>query len=55
MAQEAEQLLLQKNSKVLMTLFPFLSLEKELYGITLGYNEAIQTGISLKLLLKIFK
>lgn len=33
MAQEAEQFLLQRkkknNSKVLMTLFPFLSLENE--------------------------
>lgn len=26
-------------SKLLMTLFSFLSLENELYGITVGYNE----------------
>lgn len=55
MALEAEQLLLHKNSKVLMTLFPLLSLEKELDGIALGCNEVIQTGIYLKLCLKIFK
>ena len=37
-----------------MTLLPFLSLENELYGIALGYNEVIQTGVSLTLLLKVF-
>lgn len=41
-----------KNSKVLMTLFPFLSLEHELYSIALGYSEVIWTGMSLKVLLK---
>lgn len=55
MALEAEKLLLHKNSKVLMTLFPLLSLEKELDAIAIGCHEVIQTGISLKLRLMIFK